>query len=89
MVRSQPLFFINDFRILDRGLGARWGIWSRRHAPNIDQPILLVSASSAIRPKWEFPETSRPGDQTAIEALPGAIANIPPPTPLLPGRPTR
>ena len=29
------------------------------------------------------------GDQTAMEALRGATAKMPPPTPLLPGRPTR
>ena len=29
---------------------------------------------------------SRPGDQTAIEALPGATARMPPPTPLFPGQ---
>ncbi len=60
-----------------------------RHAPKIDQPIRLVSASSAMRPRCELPLASRPGDHTAIEALPGAIARMPPPTPLLPGRPTR
>jgi hypothetical protein len=60
-----------------------------RHAPKIDQPILLVRASSATRPRWELPLASRPGDQTAMDALPGAIARMPPPTPLFPGRPTR
>ena len=60
-----------------------------RHAPKIDQPIFLVRASSATRPRWELPLASSPGDQTAIEALPGAIARTPPPTPLFPGRPTR
>jgi hypothetical protein len=59
------------------------------HAPKIDQPILLVRASSATRPRWELPFASRPGDQVAMDALPGAIARMPPPTPLLPGNPTR
>jgi hypothetical protein len=59
------------------------------HAPKIDQPILLLRASSATRPRWELPFASRPGDQAAMEALPGAIARMPPPTPLLPGSPTR
>ncbi len=58
------------------------------HAPKIDQPMRWDSISSAIRPRCELPQASSPGDQTAIEALPGAIARIPPPTPLLPGRQT-
>ena len=61
----------------------------RYRTPKIDQPIRLVSASSAMRPRCELPLASRPGDHTAIDALPGAIARMPPPTPLLPGRPTR
>lgn len=61
----------------------------RRHAPKIDQPIRLVSASSAMRPRCELPFGSSPGDHAAMDALPGAIAKIPPPTPLFPGSPTR
>ncbi len=68
-----------------RGLHSK----SAPHAPKIDQPIRFANISSAIRPRCELPLESRPGDQTAIEALPGTTANMPPPTPLLPGRPTR
>ena len=39
-------------------------------APKIGQPIRWVSALSAIRSRWELPLASRPGGQTAIEALP-------------------
>jgi hypothetical protein len=60
-----------------------------RQSPKIDHPSRLVSRSSAMRPRCELPDASRPGDHTAIEALPGAIARMPPPTPLFPGRPTR
>ena len=70
-----------------RGFGAREP--ELRQAPKIDQPSRLDSISSAIRPRCELPEASNPGDHTAIEALPGATARIPPPTPLLPGSPTR
>lgn len=40
-------------------------------------------------PSSELPLALRPGDQTATVALPGATTRMPPPTPLLPGRPTR
>lgn len=57
--------------------------------PKIDQPRRLLSASSARRPSRELPEPSRPGDQTQAEATPGTTTIMPPPTPLLPGTPTR
>ena len=59
------------------------------HGPNTDQPVRCASISSAAVPSSELPVGPRPGDQTAIDALPGATARIPPPTPLFPGRPTR
>ena len=61
----------------------------RAYTPKIDQPIRWASISSAIRPSRELPDASSPGDHTAIDALPGATAKMPPPTPLLPGNPTR
>ncbi len=69
----------------------RASTWLRSFAqgPKIDQPIRFVSASSAIRPRCEFPEASSPGDHAAMDALSGAMARMPPPTPLLPGKPTR
>ena len=48
-----------------------------------------ASISSAIAPASELPLALRPGDHTAMDALPGAISKIPPPTPDLPGMPTR
>lgn len=57
--------------------------------PNIDQPVCSTSISSARVPSLLLPILSRPGDHTAIDALLGAMARMPPPTPLLPGKPTR
>ena len=54
-----------------------------------DQPVARESRSSAAVPCFELPWRSRPGDQTAIEAVFGTTARMPPPTPLLPGKPTR
>ena len=58
-------------------------------AVNTDQPVASDSRSSASEPNWELPRALRPGDQTAIDASPGTIARMPPPTPDLPGMPTR
>ena len=55
----------------------------------IDIPVLVVNSSRAAVPAREFPEGSRPGDQTQTLKCPGMIARIPPPTPLFPGSPTR
>src|SRR5258708_27676285 len=57
--------------------------------PNTDQRIALATRSIASEPRCELPLALRPGDQTASEATPGTIARMPPPTPLLPGMPTR
>ena len=59
------------------------------YGAKIDQFIILASFSSAIDPSLELPLALRPGDQTASDATPGTMPNIPPPTPLLPGMPTR
>ena len=59
------------------------------YEPKMDQPVRCASISSAVDPNLLLPKVSRPGDQTAMEALPGAMARIPPPTPLFAGRPTR
>lgn len=61
----------------------------KRCQPNTDHPVSRTKASIAAVPSFELPCVFRPGDQTAIDAWPGAMANIPPPTPDLPGRPTR
>lgn len=60
----------------------------KRCQPNTDHPVSRAKASTAAVPSLELPCALRPGDQTAIEARPGAMTRIPPPTPDLPGRPT-
>ena len=57
--------------------------------PNTDQPVSRASRSTANVPSCELPCGFSPGDQTAMEARPGAITSMPPPTPDLPGKPTR
>ena len=37
----------------------------------------------------QFHPDKNPGDHTAIEARPGTMTRMPPPTPLFPGSPTR
>jgi putative endonuclease len=56
--------------------------------PKIDQPVRSLSCFRARVASWELPTALSPGDQTAIDAMSGAIARMPPPTPLLPGSPT-
>lgn len=60
----------------------------KRCQPNTDHPVSRAKASTAAVPSLELPCPFSPGDQTAIEARPGAITKMPPPTPDLPGRPT-
>lgn len=60
----------------------------KRCQPNTDHPVSRTKTSIAAVPSLELPCAFRPGDQTAIEARPGAIARMPPPTPDFPGRPT-
>ena len=55
---------------------------------NMDNPVSDVSFSRACIPSFELPFLFSPGDQVATENLPGNSATMPPPTPLLPGRPT-
>jgi hypothetical protein len=45
--------------------------------------------AAAFCPRTELPYLSSGGDTTPIPSLPGTIANIPPPTPLLAGVPVR
>ena len=52
---------------------------------NTDQPVASASRSSARVPSLELPRVLRPGDQTAMLALPGTMARMPPPTPDLQG----
>ena len=61
----------------------------KRCQPNTDHPVSRTKASIAAVPSLELPCAFRPGDHTAMDARPGAIARMPPPTPDLPGRPTR
>ena len=75
-------------RCARRGRRARFARrWDQ--LPKTDQPVRAASISSARDPSRELPLVFSPGDQTAIEARPGATARMPPPTPLLPGNPTR
>lgn len=60
-----------------------------RNQANTDHPVFSTSFSSATAPARLVPAALRPGDQTQIAPCPGASATMPPPTPLLPGRPTR
>ncbi len=60
----------------------------KRCQPNTDQPVSRANASTAAVPSLELPCAFNPGDQTAIDARPGAMTKMPPPTPDLPGRPT-
>ena len=60
----------------------------KRCQPNTDHPVSRANASTAAVPSLELPCAFKPGDQTAIDARPGAITSMPPPTPDLPGRPT-
>ena len=60
----------------------------KRCQPNTDHPVSRTKASMAAVPSLELPCAFRPGDQTAMDARPGAMARMPPPTPDFPGRPT-
>lgn len=56
---------------------------------NTDQFNLCATSSSALSARTELPLLSSPGLQATMEPRPGATATIPPPTPLLQGKPTR
>ncbi|CAM5715058.1 hypothetical protein SCANM63S_04481 [Streptomyces canarius] len=56
---------------------------------NTDSPVRVVKRSRAATPATELPRSSSPGLHTQSVHRPGTTAMIPPPTPLLPGRPTR
>ena len=56
---------------------------------NTDHPIRELSNSSAAIPARELPAAFNSGDHTHTVNCPGTMATIPPPTPLLPGNPTR
>jgi len=53
------------------------------------QPVRVVKRSRASTPARLLPLGSRAGLQTHRAQRPGMMARMPPPTPLLPGRPTR
>ena len=55
----------------------------------IDSPVRRVNSSSAFCPSTELPDASSAGDHTTSESLSGTTARMPPPTPLLHGRPMR
>jgi len=65
------------------------GVCADENQANTDQPVSFARCSSKREPTSELPFLLSPVDQTAMAARPGAIARIPPPTPLLPGKPTR
>ncbi len=54
---------------------------TQRRAENTLQPVSAASISSARVPSSELPLGLSPGDQTAMLALPGTTARMPPPTP--------
>ena len=56
---------------------------------NTDHPIRSLNNSNAFIPASEFPAAFNSGDHTHTVNCPGTTATIPPPTPLLPGNPTR
>ena len=56
---------------------------------NTDHPIRSLNNSNAFIPASELPAAFSSGDHTHTVNCPGTTATIPPPTPLLPGRPTR
>lgn len=56
---------------------------------NTDHPIRSLNNSNAFIPASEFPAVFNSGDHTHTVNCPGTTATIPPPTPLLPGKPTR
>jgi hypothetical protein len=61
----------------------------RAAGPKTDHPARRDSSSRAHVPTRELPWSFSPGDHTTIAAMPGAMARMPPPTPLFPGSPTR
>ncbi len=62
---------------------------SERSGQKIDSSVRVVSSSSAFMPITELPLPLSRGLHTATEYFCGQTAAIPPPTPLLPGNPTR
>ena len=87
---ARPPLRRNAVHFAEAGLAAAQGFRPcLRCQPNTDQPVARATASIASAPRLELPTAFNPGDQTAIEARPGAIAKIPPPTPGFPGQPTR
>lgn len=62
---------------------------AERPGQNTDRPVSVVNLSRAATPATELPRSSRPGLHTHSVQRPGTTAMMPPPTPLLPGRPTR
>lgn len=58
-------------------------------AEKTDPVMRSLSNSNARIPASELPEALSAGDQTQMLYRPGTTATMPPPTPLLPGRPTR
>ena len=61
----------------------------QEQSQNTDHPIRSLNNSNAFIPASEFPAAFNSGDHTHTVNCPGTTATIPPPTPLLPGKPTR
>jgi hypothetical protein len=55
---------------------------------NIDSLVSVVNSSRNFIPLYELPLLLGFGLQTDIQYFYGCITTIPPPTPLLPGKPT-
>ena len=74
--------------------GAAWLLRGTTKEPSnqnqkIDQPVRVVKRSSASTPATPLPWGSRAGLHAQRMPRSGSTARMPPPTPLLPGSPTR
>ena len=86
-----------NFVIQTVGKGIGHAIWLAKDEIKDGEDILIVlgdtifeaDLKSAFVPASELPFSFNPGDQTQTLNSPGITAKIPPPTPLLPGSPTR
>lgn len=69
------------------GLGCLGTAATRTPAQNTDNPVRATNSASAFMPSSELPVASSAGDQTQSVSRSGTTATMPPPTPLLHGRP--
>ncbi len=66
-----------------------WASYDLVTSQKTESPVSVVNRSRAATPATEFPRLSSPGLHTQTVQRPGTTATMPPPTPLLPGSPTR